>query len=611
MVERQNIMSMKSHIGKISLFSAFSLSVLLVGCAPVNETQQRAAIQRKVFKDQKKIEHLLLAPPVIPKAGNIETYDVYYPVRVPRMAEWLQKPVEFKGKTQLKMFIQQCLQGTSIIPLYQGGADSNKTITIDTNGSVHDLLQQLSEQTGYDFEASDHGLVISDVVTRAFHIDSVPGETDFDVGKSQDQYDIGSITSGDTGSSSNNNSSQLSQEKGSVSVWKDVELAVKPLLSSEGKLDVAQSGSQVTITDHYLRVKAASDWIKNYNQTLSQQVHFKVEILTVNVGNAHDRNFNFNLYNLFSTAMDPEPSDGISFDGSPGLLAPPSGIDDPNEGGQSLTLSGGNIFKFALKALSTQGRTTLQNQTVMTAINNHTAQLRQTISTTYLSEIKVSHDSGSGGSSQDIEYKPGQVTTGLELYILPHIEGEKVKMRISMSLADLTRMDSKDISGLAGGDSGSAGSGGGGNNVSNFIARAFRDGPISPCQPGGDISKCSCQAPLVVQGDKCVACPSGSVEAGGKCVRSSSSQGSHNVLQVQFPQVETRKFNQDAVVVNGHTLVLGGFRTNLLWMGANKNFGSPLLGAYEAAQQNTILVLLITPYVTHPLTANHENSDDQ
>ncbi len=521
-------MIMKRHIRTFIIFSLSSSVLLLSGCMFPGEMKQRAMIKKKV-NHGKKVAARSFVPPKIARPGNITVYHQFYAEHVERMPEWLQKHIDFEGQTELLTFIKQALLHTGIEPLFQNGADPNRVITVHIHGTVNDLLKQLSEQTGYQFLSSEHRLTIADKVTQTFHVDSVPGKSDFDLGKSTDEYAIGSITA-----SAGGNNSQHSQEKGQISVWKDIQTGIHGLLSPQGKLEISESGSLVTVTDHYRQVKKIGAWIKNYNTALDEQVHFKVQVLTIDLTHTNNRNFNLNLMNLLKIKNSTFSLKG----GSPLTVSPPAGL--TGGAGQSFTISGGKgVFNLIIQKLQEQGLTTERNETVLTALNNHVAQLRQTLTTSYLAQTKLSA-SGGDSSSQDIEYQPGQVTTGFELYIIPHIEGNKVKMRVTMNLANLLGMQSYSL----------------GSNKSPSTVTGILKSKL-----GADPS-------------------------------------SSNNVKLSFPKVATRKFNQDAIVTNGDTLVIGGFKSDLLWMGANKNFGISGLGAYQAAHKNTMLVFLITPYIT-------------
>lgn len=484
------------------------VTLLSAACSPLHEKAQHAQFSKKIHHDRGKIIEYFKHPDK-PTPGKVNVYDKFYVAKLKNDPLWVYKRIAFHGKAQLKTFVTQALSGTNVNVLFLGGADPKKILTVHSQGSLKRLLSYLESKTNYEFKVKKNSLKISDIVTKTFHISSIPGRLDFNVGKAANTTEIG--TTGDAGA----HGTQYTQDMGNISTWTDVEESIKNLLSKKGKIHVSQSNSSVTIIDHYRNVQNIALWIKQYNINLNTQVRFRVQILTVRLDKKHKRDFDlqaaFNNHNIQFNVKSGSES-----------IFHPSGAGITSNGAQDSTFvlkSGKTSLSAFFQFLSTEGQISKQDETILTATNNHMAELRQAINVSYLKNVSITHND----KSDEITYTPGTYTTGLQLYIIPHIQGKKIQMKVVLAIGSLTNMDHKAISKL---------------------------------------------------------------------------------LTLDLPAVSIRRFNQNAVVLNKNTLVIGGFRTNFIWDGGTKNFGSGALGSYESQKTNQIIVVLITPYI-----AENTNND--
>jgi len=103
-------------------------------------------------------------------------------------------------------------------------------------------------------------------------------------------------------------------------------------------------------------------------------------------------------------------------------------------------LKGSSLF---IMALSEQGKVSVKNSPVITTLNNQVAEIQQVVNTGYLKEMSVTSSStDSTNTTPEVSLTPGNITTGLQLYVLPKIKGSKIYLQISANLSTLTDLKS-------------------------------------------------------------------------------------------------------------------------------------------------------------------------
>lgn len=437
----------------------------------------------------------------------------YYLKEVTRAPLWLEEPVYISGNMMLRNLLEQILNGTDVSYSFTGGANpSYRLDNLVINGTVQQALDYISGATGYHYVVQNNTLTFSDMTTKTFYINAVPGQSSFGIGQSEDQYTIGTVSASSSGSGSGgSNGSQFSTVDGTINQWQDVHDSIASLASQDSKISITQSDSSVTVTDHWTNLEKISAWVKSYNQQLHKQISFKVQILKIQLNNQYAQGIDWSglvhgahvIYNSgigFASVLDSGLTSSLSGDSS------------------TLSVKNSNYLLF-IQSLQQQGKVTVDQEPLITSLNNEAAEVKDLINTSYLQSIQNTViPSGSSTASQNT-LTPGNIVTGMEIYLLPHITQEgDIFLRVSASLGDLTAMQQQ-----------------------------------------------------------------GSVQSGSG---------------IQLPTIMMRAFNQNAVLKNGQTLVIAGFRTT-----TNKNsdihhFDIPGLGGATGLSDNTELVLLITPEIS-------------
>lgn len=340
---------------------------------------------------------------------------------------WLTKRVVFNGRAPFAVILKQILAKTGRSFYLYDSVNPNKAIQFTFDGSVKEALDALQEKTGYHYEIEGKSIAWSQTVTKTFQVNIMPGSNNFDLGGS-------SVDSSGQGSSSKQGG-QFSTLSGQLSIWKDIRDEIPNLLSKQGKYAVSESDSSVTVTDKWENIKAVKKYIKKLNASLGKEVSIQVQILQVQLNKQFQRGINWKKIAIAGVG---------SFSLGGDLMEPISLMTNGSASASSFTanLNPGGTFggsQAMIKALSSQGRVSVVNRPLITTLNNQVAEIQQVKDQAYVKEVSVtSNGANSGGSQQSIS--PGNIKTGLRLYVLPKIKGGKVYLQISAILSTLNQL---------------------------------------------------------------------------------------------------------------------------------------------------------------------------
>ena len=324
------------------------------------------------------------------------------------------------------------------------------------SGTVKGALELLAAKSGYVFNVNGHNVYWQAYVTRTYEIAFMPGSTDYQMGKSG----AGGGAGGGGGSGQTVNavlddsaSSQFSNLKGSLSVWKDLEETIKQLMSPDGKVMVSEATTTVTVRDRPTNLDLVSKFIANLNNNLSKQVLVKVQVLQITLESDYNYGINWtaikrtlgNNFILNGNLANPISITPFSATASPlGLKVPlpqteypQIGIQDSGQGASGVTA--------LINALSQQGKVSIVTEPRVVCLNNQVSVIRIISQAGYLASIQnttVAGASGTGAAGTiTSQLTPGTVVTGLTLYILPKILGQKVFLQVNADISNLLKLN--------------------------------------------------------------------------------------------------------------------------------------------------------------------------
>jgi len=314
-------------------------------------------------------------------------------------------------------------------------------INLNYTGTLRGLFEQVAEQTGahWKWDATRQVVDFFRFETESFRVAAVQGESSssFELGGAQNQ-------STDGGSNPLKLADTEASHETAASLWTEIAQTVEKLTSSEGTFQVSQTGGVVLVRDRPDRMQLVREYFDGLNETLSRQVDIEVTIYRVNVNDRDFKGVTWDL--LFQTLIDSSNyniawqgvrPDVISENASSAVIRVPEFDSDgvPHRYGNS------QLF---LDALTTLGRTSVVQSTSVLTSNNRAAPAKFVRRNTYLAETVPTYAAGGGTAiGTGAGLTPGSVETGLNMYLLPHVQddGKRMLLRAMVSISTLDGME--------------------------------------------------------------------------------------------------------------------------------------------------------------------------
>lgn len=366
---------------------------------------------------------------------------------------------------------QPTFPGEHTLTRYQIGLDPAVKFSMNYSGSVKGALDLIAAKTGYVYSIDGNNIYWQAFITKTFDIAFMPGSSDYLMGKSTGAGSSSSSGSSGGGGGSggggsgggasstvttgfldDSSTAQYSSLKGTLSVWKDLEATIKQLLSPGGTVVISEATTSVTVRDRPSNLELVSNFIENFNKTLSSQVLIKVEILDITLND--DFNFGINWQ-----AVQQNIGKGTQFVLSANNSAPitiaslTSGAANPSIGLQPQRST--DFIAPLITALQQQGRVSVVSEPRVVTLNNQVASIRIVNQQGYLAALQITSFGTSSSSTTPTlqnqvtsQVTPGTVITGLTLYILPKILNKKIYLQVNADLSTLNQLGSISSTGI-------------------------------------------------------------------------------------------------------------------------------------------------------------------
>lgn len=316
-------------------------------------------------------------------------------------------------------------------------ASMSGLIDVSYTGSLRGLLDTISSLSGYgwDYDAKTNRVTFSAMQVRTYTIMAAPGVITYDSqvsNKSKERTSGSSISGSSINStvSSGDTSSQTSQvhtSKIEMDIWKEIENAVKGLLSKRGTVSINQAAGTVTVRDSYTRLRDVTAYIDSINARLSRQVAITVRVWALELTDASSAGLN--LQALF------ENNDVSVVAGSLGDLGSASTAAVSVVKGKLKGSSG------TIKALKEWGRATQLSSAGGLLMSNQPLPVQAIKRHAYLAGMTLA----TSEYNQTSEITPGEVTTGFAMTIIPHIlPDRRVILQYTVTLSALDSMEEID-----------------------------------------------------------------------------------------------------------------------------------------------------------------------
>ncbi|MBA3661303.1 MAG: hypothetical protein H0W64_06225 [Gammaproteobacteria bacterium] len=392
------------------------------------------------------------------------------PISLSHDPAWMKAPIIIRGDQLPFSYYSRTIAlgaGTSILTKYQNGLDPALGVTMNYSGTVKGALDLLAVKTGYVYTIQKNKIYWQQFVTRTFDIAFMPGSSDYLLGNTGSAAGANTSQPGAAGAqvsnyvSSDSSDSEYSNLKGTLSVWKDLDVTIRELLSPEGRVMVSESTSSVTVRDRPTNLELVSRFISNFNHNLSKQVLVKVQVLDVRLENDWDFGID---WQLIVSAFHNSPFVVNANYGTPVAIRALSDqrqianstipISVPQFGTQVDPSKVGQVpsYTILLNALNQQGKASIVTEPRVVCLNNQVSVVRIVQQNGYVASIQNTSLAGTGSSTGGTtnvgtvtsQVTPGTVITGLTLYILPKILHDKIYLQVN---ADLSTNDGFTTSG--------------------------------------------------------------------------------------------------------------------------------------------------------------------
>lgn len=369
-------------------------------------------------------------PAVINIPGPYVDRTPVYPVVRPH---WLNKGVTVRGnKLPFEFFVSRILDGTSVVAHYDQAFNRKLKVSMDYRGTVEGAFKRLAEKSGTQFHSRRRSVQWDSLFTRMFDISFMPGTSDYLIGKkktSTQSYSGGGGSSVVTVSSGSSDD-EYTYFTGKQSVWKDLVLTLKSLLSPVGKAVISEASTTVTVRDYQESIELIDNYLKQLNENLSRQVLIKVSVINVQLSDQHSLGINWLLMRkTFDKIL------RLEGDTTMPIALPPTGFVDlrftvpPGNG----RMEGSDTV---IKALGRQGRVSTVTRPRIVTLNNQVAEITLNNQQAYLASSTTTL-SGGGSNNVTTTLNPGIVNSGFRVYFLPKIQGDKIYLQITTSLSSL------------------------------------------------------------------------------------------------------------------------------------------------------------------------------
>lgn len=336
-------------------------------------------------------------------------------------------------------------------PLIQGGpggqggltaasvtAEYATEIGLTFNGKLEYLLDTISAKMGINWEYKDGAIVFYRLVTKTFTLKSTPGTSEL-------TSSVGKSGTGTMGTGSAFTSDSVIKMGSAFSVWDNLRESIGTMLSGIGKVAVTEATGTITITDTREVVEQVGTMLEQINKSLSRQVAFRVEVLSVRTDESAEYGVNWDA--VFEKIAAANPSWKFTL-GSPSSL---TGTDAAKMGYQATTLSGQanthlstSSSQAMLAALSGIGKASIVTTASALTLNRQPVPVAITEQIAYVQSVSVQTNTAAtvgATAPSTVQITPGVVTTGFILNLLPAIaDDSSVTLQFSIDISSLKKL---------------------------------------------------------------------------------------------------------------------------------------------------------------------------
>ena len=318
------------------------------------------------------------------------------------------------------------------------------------NGNLAGLLDAVTAKLNLSWRWTGDRVEIFRYETKMFRLNALAGQTDVSANLDTTSSSLtgggGGSSAGGSGSSSgssgrgsssssggggnNGSSGQTTSMSSSMEIWKEVEAAVKSVMSSDGKLSMTPSSGTLTVRDTPVALRQVEAQIAEFNRIYGRQVTLNVEVYSVERAAGDTAAVDWNLvWGTAASRYDVNIGSTGGAAGSPTAFT--LGVKNGPFAGSGLVAS----------VLSTVGKTTLLTSVPVTTLNGQTVPVNISRDRAYVASYSTTVNTGTGTSGRgttSTTITPGVVSEGFSMNVMPRIlEDNNVIIRYAVDLATI------------------------------------------------------------------------------------------------------------------------------------------------------------------------------
>ncbi len=311
-----------------------------------------------------------------------------------------------------------------------GRAAARRTMRVDYVGSLRGLLGEVGSHLGVYWRINPAGAVeFFATQTRTFAIDALNWNTE-----NESRIASSATGGGATGQGSSTSTGAITAKAVSLSdTWKSIQSTAAQVAGAGAQVVADPSNGMLVVTAAPPQLARVATWVAQLNRSLNEQVALDVQVYSVDL--KREDALGFNPAVMFNNAAS---NYGLSLSGAP-TPSVASGLTPFSFGANILTPANTNGHGFGnstavLQALSQLGRTSLLVSRPAVTVNGQPTTIQQALQTGYL-QSSSTRPSTTVGVAPSTTLTPGIVTTGFTLLTVPRIDGNRIILGLSMSLA--------------------------------------------------------------------------------------------------------------------------------------------------------------------------------
>lgn len=317
-------------------------------------------------------------------------------------------------------------------------SDYNSEIPLNYTGRLEAFLDAVCARTGLNWEYKDGAIVLSRLVTKTFTLKSTPGTSEL-------RAAVGKTGGSQVGSGTTFSADSSIKMGSSFSVWDNLRESINTMLTGVGKVAVTEATGTITVTDTKDVVDQVGSMLQQINKSLSRQVAFRVEVLSLTTTDTAEYGVDWNA--IFNQVAGINPSWKLGLASPSSLVGPDTGklgyqlLTPVESGGTRGKLSGSQAM---LSAMAGYGKASVVTTASAMTLNRQPVPVAITDQISYVQSVTVqpTTTTGANGSSNStVAITPGTVTTGFILNMLPSITDDNgVILQFSVDISMLSKM---------------------------------------------------------------------------------------------------------------------------------------------------------------------------